>query len=134
MPDGRVLSTGGGDGAGASQQYSYEIYSPPYLFKGTRPSYDLDAPDIHYGVPFVVTTSDAASIRKVTLIRLASTTHAFDMGQRLNTLRFQVAGDGLSLTVTPPVAGRIAPPGPYMLFIVNDKGVPSIASTVLLTQ
>jgi hypothetical protein len=54
------------------------------------------------------------------------------MGQRLNTLPFQVAADGLSLTVTPPAAAKLAPPGPYMLFILNDKGVPSVAQTILL--
>jgi hypothetical protein len=70
----------------------------------------------------------------VRIIRLASTTHAFDQGQRLNILSFQAAADGQSLTVTPPSSGRIAPPGPYMLFILNDKGVPSIAKTVLLSQ
>jgi hypothetical protein len=87
-----------------------------------------------YGRPFTVQTPDAASIRKVTIIRLASTTHAFDQGQRLTTLSFQAAADGRSLTVTPPSSGRIAPPGPYMLFILNDKGVPSIGKTVLLSQ
>jgi hypothetical protein len=56
------------------------------------------------------------------------------MGQRLNTLAYQAAADGQSLTVTPPAAGRIAPPGPYLLFILNDKGVPSVAQTILLSQ
>jgi hypothetical protein len=134
LPDGRVLSTGSGDGGGVSQQYTYEIFSPPYLFNGARPTYSLASTTMGYGQPFTVQTPDAASIRRVTIIRLASTTHAFDQGQRLNTLAFQAAADGLSLTVTPPPSGRIAPPGPYMLFILNDKGVPSIAKTVLLSQ
>lgn len=133
LPDGRVLSMGSGDGGGGTQQYSYEIFSPPYLFRGARPTYNLASTAIHYGQAFTVTTPNAASIRKATLIRLASTTHAFDMGQRLNTLTFTAAADGQSLTVTAPASGRIAPPGPYMLFIVNDKGVPSIAQTVLLS-
>jgi hypothetical protein len=81
-----------------------------------------------------VQTPNAASIRKVTIIRQTSTTHAFDMGQRLNTLAFQPAADGQSLTLTPPASGRIAPPGPYLLFILNDKGVPSVAQTILLSQ
>jgi hypothetical protein len=132
LPDGRVLSSGSGDGGGVTQQYTYEIFSPPYLFKGARPTYNLSSSQIRYGVPFTVTTQNAAAIRKVTLIRLASSTHAMDMGQRLNTLTFQAAGDGQSLTVTPPAAGRLAPPGPYMLFIINDKGVPSVAQTLLL--
>lgn len=132
LPDGRVLSTGSGDGGGGTQQTSYEIYSPPYLFKGARPTYNLSSSSLRYAVPFTVTTASASSITRVTLIRHAATTHAFDMGQRLNTLPFQVAADGLSLTVTPPAAAKLAPPGPYMLFIVNNKGVPSVAQTVLL--
>jgi hypothetical protein len=134
LPDGRVLSTGSGDGGGVSQQFSYEIFSPPYLFKGERPTYNLGSTSMHYGQPFTITTPDAAAIRKVTIIRHASSTHAFDMGQRLNTLPFDAAADGQSLTVTPPSSGRIAPPGPYLLFILNEVGVPSVAQTVLLSQ
>jgi hypothetical protein len=70
----------------------------------------------------------------VTIIRHASSTHAFDMGQRLNTLSFEAAVDGQSLTVTPPSSGLIAPPGPYLLFILNEAGVPSVAQTILLSQ
>jgi hypothetical protein len=132
LPDGRVLSTGSGDGGGVTQQYSYEIFSPPYLFKGARPTYNLGSNSIHFGAPFTVTTPNASSIGKVTLIRLASSTHAMDMGERLNTLSFQAAADGQSLTVTPPASGKLAPPGPYMLFIINTNGVPSTAQTVLL--
>jgi galactose oxidase len=134
LPDGRVLSTGSGDGGGVTQQHTYEIYSPPYLFKGARPTYDLGSTSMHYGQTFDVTTPDAASIGKVTLIRLASSTHASDMSQRLNTLSFVPATDGHSITVTPPSAGRIAPPGPYMLFILNQQGVPSSAQVVTLSQ
>ena len=68
------------------------------------------------------------------LIRLASTTHAFDMGQRLRSLTYQVAADGQSLTVTVPLNGKLAPPGPYMLFLVNLSGVPSVGQTVLLDE
>jgi hypothetical protein len=134
LRDGRVLSSGSGDGGGVPQQSNYEIFSPPYLFKGARPTYNLGSTSVHYGQAFTVTTPDAASIQKVTIIRHASTTHAFDAGQRLNTLSFTRALDGQSLTVTPPSSGRIAPPGPYMLFIVNDKGIPSVAQSILLSQ
>jgi hypothetical protein len=134
LRDGRVLSTGSGDGAGVPQQFNYEIFSPPYLFKGARPTYNLASTAVHYGQAFTVVTPNATSIRKVTIIRHASTTHAVDEGQRLNTLSFVAAADGQSLTVTPPLSGRIAPPGPYLLFILNDKGVPSVAQTILLSQ
>lgn len=132
LSDGRVMESGSGDG-GVTQQFTYELFSPPYLFKGARPTYTLPGgSSIHFGTPFSVASSDASSITKVTLIRLAATTHAFDEGQRLNTLVFQAAVDGQSLTVTPPTSARLAPPGPYMLFILNDQGVPSVARTVLL--
>ena len=134
LPDGRVLSTGSGDGGGVTQQFTQEIFSPPYLFKGPRPSYDLASTGMRYGQPFTLATPDAAAIRKVTIIRLASSTHASDMSQRLNTLEFQAAADGRSLTLTPPPSGRVAPPGPYLLFILNEKGIPSVAQTVLLSQ
>jgi hypothetical protein len=134
MPDGRVLSTGSGDGGGTTQQNSYEIYSPPYLFQGDRPSYRLESNVIHYGGTFTITTADAAMIRKVHLIRLASTTHAFDMSQRLRSLAFQAAADGQSLTATVPLSGKLAPPGPYMLFVVNLAGVPSVGQIVRLDQ
>ena len=132
LPDGRVLSTGSGDGGGVTQQRSYEVFSPPYLFKGDRPSYDLASTAMRYGQPFTVSTADAASIRKVTIVRLPSTTHGFNMSQRLNTLPFEVTAGGL--TVTPPAAGRIAPPGPYLLFLINEAGVPSVAQTVMLSS
>ena len=134
LPDGRVFQSGSGEGAGTTAQYNYEIYSPPYLFKGARPTYIPSGTAMHYGQPFSVSTPNAASIRKVLLIRLASSTHAFDMGQRLNTVAFQMGTDGQSLVLTPPASGRIAPPGPYMLFIVNDQGVPSVAHIIVLSQ
>ncbi|HYC32393.1 MAG TPA: galactose oxidase-like domain-containing protein [Gemmatimonadales bacterium] len=133
LPDGRVLSTGSGDGGGASQQLNREVFSPPYLFRGPRPTYDLATTAMHYGQPFTITTPDAAAIAKVTIIRLPSTTHAFDMSQRLNTLAFAVGGDGQSLRIEAPAAGRIAPPGPYMLFILSQDGVPSVAQTIMLS-
>ena len=134
MPDGRVLSSGSGDGADRTPQNTYEIYSPPYLFQGTRPTYTLSSNAIHYAGTFTVTTPDAAAIRNMHIIRLASTTHAFDVGQRLRSLTYQVAADGQSLTVTAPLNGKSAPPGPYMLFLVNLAGVPSVGKVVLLDE
>ena len=87
-----------------------------------------------YNSTFTVTTPDAASITKVHLIRLAASTHAFDPGQRLRSLTFHVASDGQSLTATAPLSGKIAPPGPYMLFVVNAAGVPSVGQIVRVDE
>ena len=129
--DGRVLSVGSGEPAASGQinDLTAEIFSPPYLFSadGTlaaRPSIN-DAPvSVGYGQAFTVTTPDAASIVKVTWIRLSSVTHAFNQNQRMNRLTFSAASSS-SLSVIAPPSGNYAPPGHYMLVIVNGNGVPS---------
>jgi hypothetical protein len=129
LPDGRVLVAGGGQGANATGNHNNaELYSPAYLFKGARPRIDAAPTAIAYGQTFTVSTSNAASIGKVSLIRLGSVTHAFDENQRFVPLNFSPAGNGLS--VTAPANGNIAPPGHYMLFIVNNNGVPSMAKII----
>jgi hypothetical protein len=126
LPDGRVLSAGG-EQTGASA----EIYSPPYLFKGARPTITSAPSSVKYGQVFLVTTPDAANISQVTWIRLSSVTHSFNQNQRLNHLQFTQATGGLNITA--PANGNIAPPGYYMLFLVNSNGVPSVASIIQTT-
>lgn len=122
LPDGRVLTTGG-DG-----YTDVEVFSPPYLFKGARPAISAAPASIGYGQQFTVASPEASGIAKVTMIRIASVTHAFDQSQRINLLPFTV-GTG-ALNVTAPANGNLAPPGHYMLFIVNGNGVPSVGSIV----
>jgi uncharacterized protein (TIGR03437 family) len=75
-----------------------------------------------------VQSAEAASIAKVTLIRISSVTHGFDENQRLNSLGFTV-GSGV-VNIVAPANGNIAPPGHYFLFLVSSTGVPSIGSVV----
>jgi hypothetical protein len=124
LPDGRVLSTGG------NGQPTPEAFSPPYLFKGARPAMTGVPPAIAHGQRFAVQTADAASIRKVTLIRITSVTHAFNLNQRLNVLGFTPTADGLEIVA--PAGGSVAPPGHYLLFLVNANGVPSVGNIVRL--
>src|SRR5260370_4464696 len=110
-----------------------EIYHPPYLFDSTgraaiRPSITSAPSSISYGNAFTVQTPDAASINRVVLVRNGTVTHAFGMDQREVELSF-TAQSG-SLTVTAPPSGNIAPPGYYMLFLLNSSGVPSVATFV----
>jgi hypothetical protein len=135
LPDGRVLSAGSGQPAasGLTDDLTAEIFSPPYLFNldgtpATRPVISSAPTPIAYGSTFTVTTASAASIAKVTLIRLSSVTHAFNQNQRGNILSF-TAGSG-ALSVTAPLNNKLAPPGHYMLFIVTASGVPSVAKVV----
>ena len=74
-----------------------EIYSPPYLFKGTRPTITSAPAIVAYGQSFFVGTPDAAAISKVTMLRLSSVTHAFNMSQYISTLSFSQATGGLNV-------------------------------------
>src|SRR5207248_1319578 len=124
---GRVLSAGGTFG-GASA----EIYSPPYLFNGSRPTLTSAPTSVGYGQSFFVGTPDATSISKVTLIALSSVTHDFNMGQRISRPLFSQATGGLNITA--PSDPNKAPPGYYMLFILNSNGVPSVAKIVQINS
>ena len=128
LPDGRVLHSGSGDAAEMPNERSAELFSPPYLSRGPRPTIS-DAPSlVGYGTSFSVATPDAADITKVSLIRLGSVTHAFDMNQRFQWLPFvQQTG---TVDITAPPSGTRAPPGHYMLFLVNQAGVPSVGRIV----
>jgi galactose oxidase-like protein/carboxypeptidase family protein len=126
LPDGRILSAGGNVGGPNA-----EIYSPPYLFKGARPTITSAPTGIAYGQSFFVGTPNATSITQVTLIRLASTTHTFNENQHFMHLSFSQASGGLN--VTAPANGNIAPPGHYMLFVLIN-GVPSVAKILLVSS
>jgi hypothetical protein len=139
LPDGRVLSAGGGI-CGTCDQVGYlaknaEIFSPPYLFQadGTpapRPVIDSAPSAIGYNGALSIGTANPAAIRKVALIRLGAVTHSDNMEQRYVPLAFS-AGTG-SLAATGPANANIAPPGPYMLVIVDANGVPSVARMISL--
>jgi hypothetical protein len=133
LRDGRVLMAGGGayPAGGATDQKNAEIYSPPYLFKGARPTISSSPASVTYGSSFTVNTPDAARIASVSLIRTPSVTHGFDQNQRFMRLNF-TAGSG-SLTVTAPPGASTAPPGDYMLSVVDTTGVPSVSSILDLS-
>jgi len=124
LPDGRVLSAGG-DLAGTTFG---EVFSPPYLFKGVRPTITSAPASTTYGQTFFVGTPDAAAITQVAWIGLSVVTHAFNQNQRINRLSFVQTDGGLS--VTAPASANLCPPGHYMLFLLNALGVPSVAQVV----
>jgi hypothetical protein len=132
LPDATVWFAGGNPEQGTYQPLM-EIYQPAYLFNSngtlaTRPTITSAPASIAYGVPFTVQTPNAASISSVVLMRNGAVTHAFNMDQRMVGLSF-TAGSG-SLTATAPSSGDIAPPGYYMLFLLNSAGVPSVSTMV----
>jgi Domain of unknown function (DUF1929)/Divergent InlB B-repeat domain/Galactose oxidase, central domain len=129
LPDGRVISAG--SNSGSSYEATEEIYSPPYLFKGPRPTI-TSAPDtIGYAGGFDVQTPDADEISRVALMRLGATTHGWDTNQRYVDLDF--TSDGGVLHISGPSDTAEAPPGYYMLFILDANGIPSVAPIMALS-
>lgn len=133
LPDGRILSGGGGHpNPRRGAQHNFEIYAPPYLFKGARPEITSAPAQVTYGQQFAVQSPSGAQIANVTWVRLSAVTHAFNQSQRINHLAF--APTTMGLTVTAPASADLAPPGHYMLFILNRDGVPSVAKMVQLVN
>jgi hypothetical protein len=75
-----------------------------------------------------IATSDPAAIRKVALVRLGAVTHSNNMEQRFIPLSYTAGAT--SLDARSPADANIAPPGIYMLFIIDANGVPSVARMV----
>ncbi|UEP39795.1 DUF1929 domain-containing protein (plasmid) [Burkholderia ambifaria] len=135
LPDGRVAITGKDNSyQGAGLRYAetrMEIYSPPYLFKGPRPVIASAPPAIQYGKPFQVplsASSASVGVGKIVIVRCGSATHQIDFSHRVVELEYSVSGT-TALVQGPPNA-NIAPPGPYMLFVMSSAGVPSVAAIV----
>ncbi len=137
LPDARVLSAGGGicatcDTVGYLAKNA-EVFSPPYLFKKSgglapRPQISSAPGRVTYNAPFAISTPNASSIGKVALVRVGAVTHSVNMEQRYVPLSF-TAGTG-TLNATAPANANLAPPGVYMLFVIDANGVPSVARMV----
>jgi hypothetical protein len=135
LPDGRVVSMGGNP-AQRNYEHHIEVYSPPYLYTSggglaARPAVSSVPDSIAYNGTFDVTMTSPGAITEAVLMRPGAATHAFDMEQRLVELVIRGVVDGKLRLETPPNA-NIAPPGYYMLFVLNAAGVPSEAKFVRL--
>jgi hypothetical protein len=142
LPDARVVAAGGNPEGGESVKYlppdeneemRLEVFSPPYLFRGQRPVIDAAPDDCHYGDDITISTPQANDIKWVSLVRNGVTTHSFDGDQRLVDLPV-TARTGATVQAAVPQSPGLAPPGWYMLFLVDDDGVPSDAHWVRLTS
>jgi hypothetical protein len=136
LTDATVWVAGGNPFRGTYNN-TIEIYQPAYLFNAdgtlaTRPSITNAPSSISYGNTFNVQTPDAANIADVVLVRNGTVTHAFGTDQREVEMSFTTNSG--AVTVTAPPNGNIAPPGYYMLFLLNSAGVPSLANFVQITS
>jgi hypothetical protein len=152
LPDGRVLTIGGGlrdmIGSGVAlhprPDDTVEVFSPPYLFQGPRPRMvSLTSTHWQYGASITATIQSKENLTAATrcvLMRPGSISHHFDFDQRHVTLRnnppqpVEGVPDQYTIQIdAAPLNGEgMAPPGYYMLFVVSPKGVPSIAEFIQL--
>ena len=152
LPDGRVLSAGDDYWDLADQPDPYirqgptagkpldeaEIYEPPYLFDGEarapRPAIDGGPATASWGDDVGVPVSEAAGrpAGRAVLVAPGAVTHGVDMNQRHVELSVlgRVAGKGLNVRM--PASPNVAPPGWYMLFVLDAAGTPSVARWVQL--
>jgi hypothetical protein len=147
LPDMRVLLGGhtplpahyggpnqdqGGPFGNNDKDPSFEVWSPPYLFRGERPSITQAQAGVAYGEKFAIGTPQASEIESVQLIKTPSPQHIIDSEQRILELPFSSTGNGTLEAVAPPT-GVAAPPGWYYLVVnrTTPQGqVPSVARMV----
>ncbi|MGI5355402.1 galactose oxidase-like domain-containing protein [Streptomyces sp. CA-252508] len=132
LPDGRVMIFGSdslfADKANTKPgvfEQRIEIYTPPYLFRDSRPKVTGGPETIKRGQSGVFTTPDAARIKTAKLMRPSAVTHVTDVDQRSIALEMKKTADGIQVTV--PKNRALVPSGWYMLFVTDDKGTPSEA-------
>ncbi|GAA3489302.1 MULTISPECIES: galactose oxidase-like domain-containing protein [Streptomyces] len=132
LPDGRVMSAGSdslfSDKANTRPgvfEQRIEIYTPPYLYRDSRPKLTEGPKEIKRGATATFKSAQASSIKTAKLMRPSAVTHMTDMDQRSIALEFKKTADGVSVTV--PKNRALVPSGYYMLFVTDDQGTPSEA-------
>lgn len=139
LPDGRVMAGGGGlAGAGSPVNHpDAEIFTPPYLFNedGTlaaRPVIGNGSDSVGYNESFSISMDTDMPITEFNLVRMSAVTHGVNTDQRFLSVDFTNQGNN-NYQLNSPDNGNIAPPGQYMLFAMNDKGVPSEAKIIQIS-
>jgi Domain of unknown function (DUF1929) len=153
LPDGRVISAGGGhERSQLEDQDNAEYFEPIYGDGvGARPLVAVADDDISntedytvhmpYGpgqVAVQLLNDEARNVHGVTLVRLGSVTHQFDQGQLYLSLDYDHSGTDPTMMVTGPASlagdatsSAVAPPGYYMMFVWGDN-TPSVGQYVHL--
>ena len=129
LPDGRILLAGSGrlDGSLMVERDDRRDLLAAVPAQGPAPDDHLrarrDGVRRHDRRRHARTPRDIA---KVSLVRIGSVTHDFNMDQRWQQLSFRKVGGGLEIDA--PTSPNIAPPGVYYVFLLDDNGVPSKAA------
>ncbi|HKU49550.1 MAG TPA: kelch motif-containing protein [Nitrososphaera sp.] len=122
LQDGRVWTMGT-----SYNEFNFEprteIFSPDYCF-ASRPVISGTPTGGEYGDIITIPTPDPLSIQKVSLVKVSTTTHHYNTDQRLIWLDIQSKTSD-EVIVSAPLNSRLAPPGYYMVHVLDNQGVPS---------
>ena len=127
LQDGRVW-TAGTTPTSLVKELRVEVFNPWYTFE-TRPTISGEPTGGAYGNTITISTPNAADIAKVSLVRVSATTHHYNSDQRLIWLQIE-SRTSSSVTVKAPINNRLAPPGYYLLHVLNGAGVPSVGKFI----
>lgn len=126
LPSGHVMSAGW-------MNARIDIYSPPYLFRGPRPQIRKAPEAVRHGERFAVETPEARRLTTAVLVRPAAVTHQTDSEQRMIELPLEIEpGQTERIVLTAPDNRALAPGGYYMLFLLNNDAIPSVAQWIHL--
>jgi hypothetical protein len=127
LPDGSVVM--GGDPSGGSTPH--ERYRPSYFFK-PRPTITGSPTTVAHGGAFSVHTPTPTAIAEVVLMSPAAVTHGFNQNQRC--IGCAISGTtATTVDAVAPLDGTVAPPGYYLLFLVDKDRSPSTGVWIRLT-
>jgi len=126
LGDGSVLLGGDDNGVDPCERYY------PEYFQWPRPEITDAPPSVGYAVPFIAESPQASQIVEAVLVRPGAVTHSFDMSQRsIECVINSIAGNDIEVQ-SPPDA-TVAPPGFYLLFLLDGDRVPSPGRWIRLT-
>ena len=141
LPNAQVLSAGGGEwgpfdgpfpNANKDSITNAQLFSPPYLFSSPQPTVSGVPGEIRYNTPFDVTVGPNDSIKRASLVSIGSVTHCVNMNQFFTFLKTEKKPNSQKISVTGPPNHNLTPAGYYMLFLLNQEDVPSVAPIVRL--
>jgi hypothetical protein len=132
LQDGSVLGGGAPPDADPPAIYTpHERFFPEYMDM-LRPVVSGAPATINYGTTFTINMLNPADAAEVVLLRSGAVTHGFNMSQR--GLECVISGMGAgSVDVDMPANPNLAPPGWYLLFVLNASRVPSAGRWVRVT-
>ena len=128
LPDATVLSAGGDFEFGQAVtgfDHTGQVFAPPYLFRGPRPTIAEAPQEIARGATLAAVVSNMVPVDHLSLVRLGTSTHSINNDQR--TIALPTTLHGATATATLPAEPGALPPGWYMLFAISEAGVPSVA-------